>query len=69
MLDKRIHLPFAYIESGGKMSHGICDLATVGNHFVEVNEKVDIVGIFKTDAGFSQPVKQFPVTALSFKMK
>ena len=44
------------MEPGGKMGHGISDLAAVGDHFVEVNEKVDIVGILKTDAGFSQPV-------------
>jgi hypothetical protein len=67
MLDKRIHLPFAYMEPGGKMSHGISDLAAVGDHFVEVNEKVYIVGVLEANAGFSQPVKQFPVEFQYFK--
>lgn len=45
------------MEPGGKMSHGISDLAAVGDHFVEVNEKVYIVGVLEANAGFSQPVK------------
>lgn len=50
------------------MSHGISDLAAVGDHFVEVNEKVDIVGILEANTGFSQPVKQFPVEFQCFNM-
>lgn len=66
-LDQRVHLPFRYMITGGKTSHGIGYFVAGGNHIIKVGEKVDIVRIIKADTGFSYSVEQFAVKFQDFK--
>ena len=56
-----VYLALADAVSVGEDGHGVRHLVATADHIVEVDKKVDVIGILKADARFSNPGEQLTV--------